>query len=161
MADVTAEQVQNAIATIDHEADGWEYGTPEYERIADARRTLEALAAELAECRGERDAWKAEANLLTHKVITCGVAASHPDADLSRKGAYGSKWDSPQAEAVRSLRARAESAEAALARGRACQRFELDAPGTISGPYDDGQIMLASDVLAAIDHQGGDGEEVK
>lgn len=46
-----------------------------------------------------------EINLLTHKVITCGVAASHPDPELSlREKDYGGKWDSPQAEKVRELR---------------------------------------------------------
>jgi hypothetical protein len=48
--------------------------------------------------------WKQEANLNAHKVITCGVVASHPDAGLSRRGAYAGKWDSPQAEKVRALR---------------------------------------------------------
>lgn len=42
--------------------------------------------------------------LLTHQVITCGVAASHPDANLSRTKSYGSTWDSPQAAQVRTLR---------------------------------------------------------
>lgn len=46
-----------------------------------------------------------EVDLLTHKIITCGVAATHPDANLTRAGAYAGKWDSPQAEAVRALRA--------------------------------------------------------
>lgn len=41
----------------------------------------------------------------THQVITCGVAARHPDANLSRRESdYGGKWDSPQAESVRQLR---------------------------------------------------------
>ena len=59
-----------------------------------------------------------EVALLTHKVITCGVAASHSDAGLSRRGAYGDIWDSPQAEDVRALRARAVAAEAALEEAR-------------------------------------------
>jgi hypothetical protein len=49
-------------------------------------------------------AWKAAVELTTHKIITCGVAASHPDANLSRTKAYGGKWDSPQAQEVRKLR---------------------------------------------------------
>ncbi|MBL0492648.1 hypothetical protein [Aeromonas veronii] len=41
----------------------------------------------------------------THQVITCGVAARHPDPNLSRRESdYGGKWDSPQAESVRQLR---------------------------------------------------------
>lgn len=47
-----------------------------------------------------RDALK----LMEHKVITCGVAATHPDAALTMRADY-MKWDSPQAEAVRALRA--------------------------------------------------------
>lgn len=65
--------------------------------------------------RGAYAALRAEATLLTHKAITCGVAASHPDPNLSRRGAYGGTWDSPQAEDVRQLRARATAAEASLA----------------------------------------------
>jgi hypothetical protein len=49
-------------------------------------------------------ALRAEVSLLTHKLLTCGVAASHPDPALSRTGAYAGKWDSPQAEEVRKLR---------------------------------------------------------
>ncbi len=55
--------------------------------------------------RAERDDWKASSKLMEHKVITCGVAATNPDAELTRRGAYGEKWNSPQAEAVRVLRA--------------------------------------------------------
>jgi len=50
-----------------------------------------------------------EVALLTHKVITCGVAASHPDANLTRTGAYADQWDSPQAESVRALRAQLDA----------------------------------------------------
>lgn len=43
--------------------------------------------------------------LTTHQVITCGIAARHPDPNLSRRECdYGGKWDSPQAESVRQLR---------------------------------------------------------
>lgn len=55
--------------------------------------------------KADNNALMAEVNLLTHKVITCGVAASHPDPNLTRQGAYVEKWDSPQADAVRKLRA--------------------------------------------------------
>jgi cell division protein FtsB len=46
-----------------------------------------------------------ENKLLEHKIITCGVAATHEDAELTNRGAYADKWDSPQAQAVRELRA--------------------------------------------------------
>lgn len=43
--------------------------------------------------------------LETHKVITCGVAAHHPDPTLTRtKKCYAEDWNSPQAEDVRKLR---------------------------------------------------------
>ena len=53
----------------------------------------------------ELDALRAELELVTHKLITCGVAATHPDKALSRRGTYGNEWDSPQAERVRQVRA--------------------------------------------------------
>lgn len=78
-----------------------------------------AIAAELLakreECEAlqrERDDWKASSKLMEHKVITCGVAATNPDAELTRRGAYGEKWNSPQAEAVRVLRAERDAARA-------------------------------------------------
>lgn len=52
--------------------------------------------------------------ILTHKVITCGVAARHPDKSLSRTGAYAGKWDSTQADDVRKLRDKYEAAHDAL-----------------------------------------------
>lgn len=53
--------------------------------------------------------------LATHQVITCGVAAKHPDANLSRRESdYGGKWDSPQAESVRQLRQERDELLAAL-----------------------------------------------
>lgn len=53
--------------------------------------------------------------LATHKVITCGVAARHPDANLSRRESdYGGKWNSPQAESVRKLRQERDELLAAL-----------------------------------------------
>ncbi len=47
---------------------------------------------------------KALINDLTHQVICCGVAASHPDPHLTTTGAYATKWNSAQAEQVRELR---------------------------------------------------------
>lgn len=65
---------------------------------------LDALRGEVAML---RDALHIE----THKVITCGVAASHPDASLSSRMEYAGKWDSPQAQEVRALRDKADAAE--------------------------------------------------
>lgn len=43
--------------------------------------------------------------LMERKVITCGVAATHPDPALTRtKKCYAETWNSPQADAVRKLR---------------------------------------------------------
>ncbi len=60
--------------------------------------------------REERDLFKRECYLLMRKVITCGVAAAHPDANLARTGVYADAW-SPQAEQVCELRAAKEAAE--------------------------------------------------
>lgn len=61
--------------------------------------------AEIAELRAEVLAWRKQCDRLTHQVICCGVAASHPDATLTTRGAYAGKWNSGQAEEVRKLRA--------------------------------------------------------
>ena len=63
----------------------------------------------------ELRALRAETKIMRHRVITCGVAASHPDPDLTRTGAYANKWDSEQAERVRALRADRDRLAAELA----------------------------------------------
>lgn len=60
----------------------------------------------------ERDALQAERLLMEHKVITCGVAANFPD--MSSAGEYGKKWDSPQAQDVRKLRAKHDALAAGV-----------------------------------------------
>jgi len=75
----------------------------------------------------------AECDLLTHKVICCGVAAWHSDPLLTTTGAYAGKWNSPQADCVRKLRAerdqlRADLAAAVADRDRMAKHIkELDA----------------------------------
>ncbi len=73
------------------------------------------LAARVQELERENAELHAEVNLVTHKVITCGVAARHPDANLSRTGAYAKEWNSQQADDVRALRDSKERAESELA----------------------------------------------
>lgn len=75
--------------------------------VADARRIVACVNA----CQGMEDpaaliaGLRSELQLATHKLLTCGVAARHPDASLSRRESdYGGKWNSPQAESVRQLR---------------------------------------------------------
>lgn len=58
---------------------------------------------------------RAECDLLTHKVICCGVAAWHPDPLLTTTGAYAGKWNSQQADCVRKLRAERDQLRADLA----------------------------------------------
>lgn len=77
----------------------------EERRADDAARDRDDARAEAQRLTAEREAVKAELDLAVKKVITCGVAASHSDANLTRTGAYAGKWDSQQAEAVRALRA--------------------------------------------------------
>ena len=62
-------------------------------------------AEEIAELRAQVIGWRGQCDTLTHQVICCGVAASHPDATLTMRGAYAGKWNSAQAEQVRKLRA--------------------------------------------------------
>ena len=88
-------------------------------------RGYEEAAAELAEVKAERDMLLAVLKLAEHKLITCGVAASNPDPTLTtREKCYAEKWNSPQAEAVRALRADRDDARAELAKV-AEQRDEL------------------------------------
>lgn len=79
---------------------------------------LEQCSSRLADAvqfAAERDAWQAECKLVEHKLLTCGVAATHPDPELSsRQKDYGGKWDSPQAEDVRKLRAERDQLRAEL-----------------------------------------------
>lgn len=58
---------------------------------------------------------RSELSLATHKLLTCGVAARHPDVSLSmREADYGGKWNSPQAESVRQIRQQRDELLAAL-----------------------------------------------
>lgn len=85
---------------------------------ADLRKAIVAIH--------QRDAARRECKLLTHMVITCGIAASHPDANLTRTGVYAGEWDSQQAEEVRALRA--DRDELARQRGELAARvIELQA----------------------------------
>ena len=77
----------------------------EIEQLTDeAANALEAANDLIAELETQRDAFRTQATLNQHMVITCGVAASHPDPNLSRTGAYASAWNSEQANKVRALR---------------------------------------------------------
>lgn len=104
-----------------HLGDGWSLHR---KRQADTIAAYIARAKEqgYADIESERDALRKdfetaleECKLLTHKVITCGVAASHPDASLAHTGVYKGKWDSPQAEEVRKLRAERDALKAEVA----------------------------------------------
>jgi hypothetical protein len=75
-------------------------------------RTIPDLEAENAK-------WRKQADTLTHQVICCGVAASHPDPALTTRGAYAGKWNSAQAEQVRQLRADRDKLQAELTALRA------------------------------------------
>lgn len=61
---------------------------------------------------------KEQRTLMEHKVIACGVAATHPDAQLAASGVYKTEWNSQQLEEVIALRTRAEAAEAKCAEYR-------------------------------------------
>ena len=74
--------------------------------------TLDDVAATSPLAQHELAALRAELNLLTHKIICCGVAASHPDVALTTHGAYAGPWNSQQAEEVRKLRAERDALRA-------------------------------------------------
>ncbi len=100
---------------------------------------LQGLTTAIAELAAERDRAVAECKLMEHKVITCGVAAHHPDANLTRTGAYADKWDSPQAKDVRKVRSERDAAVAKCAeleRELAAARLDRDA---LQGIIDDAE----------------------
>lgn len=73
------------------------------------------LRNEIERLTAERDAFAKLAKENEMKVVTCGVAAEHSDANLTRTGAYAKKWDSAQAESVRGLRAERDELRRQLA----------------------------------------------
>jgi protein involved in temperature-dependent protein secretion len=83
--------------------------------MADGKITVDVLNMDAAKnlrdeverLREENAAWRKQCDTLTHQVICCGVAASHPDATLTTRGAYAGA----QAEEVRKLRAALKAAE--------------------------------------------------
>lgn len=78
--------------------DGVSAMSAEFGSAAAMREEIETLRTEIA-------SWRKQCDTLLHQVLCCGVAASHPDATLTTRGAYAGKWNSAQAEAVRKLRA--------------------------------------------------------
>jgi hypothetical protein len=80
------------------------------------------------------DEWRRHHDLLLHKIIACGVAASHPDPALSRRAKdYGGKWDSPQAQKVREVRDERDALRALLAAQEArAQRVERERDAAVN-----------------------------
>lgn len=68
---------------------------------------LSETLEEIEYLRNELKIWKKDHKLMIQKIITCGVAADHPDPNLTLRDDY-MKWNSPQAERVRGLRKRAD-----------------------------------------------------
>lgn len=133
------------IANLKRNLDNTSYNEGSHDlacRLSDCKTYIEQLEIERDTFRhGYRIAWdncvrlefqlaalSAELNLRTHQVITCGVAASHPDANLSRTGAYAGKWNSAQAEEVRVLR---DQLSAASAQGEPAYYKWLDTTGVM------------------------------
>jgi len=107
--------------------------------IRQQARDLNQLRTDMAAAVAERDSFRSECALLTHKVICCGVAATHSDAGLSSTGAYASIWNSAQAESVRKLRAECDTLRARLAAIEAAPTvarvIEVDDRDFASGPH--------------------------
>lgn len=88
------------------------------DRQADLQVEYDQLRAE-----ADKNPWRVECELREHQLLTCGVAATHPDPNLTRTGAYATKWDSQQAEEVRQLRAERDEALRAAALHRDMDHF--------------------------------------
>lgn len=96
------------------------YGPYDIESVpaADHDRVVREKDATIAELRKRIVHLKKQRTLMEHKVIACGVAATHPNAKLAASGVYKTKWNSQQLEEVIALRTRAEAAEAKCAEYR-------------------------------------------
>jgi len=94
-----------------------EFAWQAYRAALSAQPVAGAVATEpseeIQELRAQVEAWRKQCETLTNQVICCGVAARHPDATLTTRGAYAGKWNSPQAEEVRKLRAERDALLAA------------------------------------------------
>lgn len=108
------------------------------------KKEIDALKAERDELRANEAAWRKLNDTLLHQVLCCGVAASHTDATLTTRGAYASKWNSKQAEAVRALRADRDSLRSELERIKALKPVAWYAPALDgrSVSYFDGKPMI-------------------
>jgi hypothetical protein len=99
--------------------------------VTDEERDAEVakLRAEVEELAAEREKFRREWELRTHQLITCGVAADHPDQALSRrKSDYGGPWNTDQAERVRTLREDRDTLKARVAEMEAASGSNLQAP---------------------------------
>ena len=73
--------------------------------MKDTTLTKAELRAENEMLRIDINRKRKEIEVLTCKILTCGVAAEHKDPELSKRARdYGGPWDSPQAQRVRELR---------------------------------------------------------
>ena len=86
--------------------------------VEDHRQASREAAAAYRVLEAERDVLLKEKHTLTHQVICCGVAATHPDPLLTTRGAYAGRWNSNQAESVRQLRAERDALRADAERYR-------------------------------------------
>jgi hypothetical protein len=146
------------------ESDGYEWSVDadvqlretaaELRRLAPMEAELQQARAELTELRAQVDSWREHCDTLTHQVICCGVAASHPDATLTTRGAYAGKWNSEQAEEVRQLRIDRDKARAELAALRA----SLGEPVGFASDLDRPSPRFVTDLkfCTIAEHEAGD-----
>lgn len=108
----------------------------------DAADEIERLRAENKRLQKERDElWKL-AELREHQVIACGVAATHPDPNLTRMGAYAKKWVSRQCDEVWSLRTERDALRSRVEALEKALRELLDAGDNSVTDIDDVAAML-------------------
>jgi hypothetical protein len=118
---------------------------------AEIVRSIDRLRDDLIAAQSRVAELASECQLATHKVITCGVAARHPDAALASTGPYAGEWDSPQAQEVRDLRADRDRLRDMVASGAAVVNAAREAMNeSFEAGNDAMDISIPSHLAAAL-----------
>ena len=122
--------------------------------VEDHRQASREAAAAYRVLEAERDVLLKEKHTLTHQVICCGVAATHPDPLLTTRGAYAGRWNSNQAESVRQLRAERDALRADSERWRSLYARAInEANGLTNYVEDRPELRRAEKQLEAIQRE--------
>jgi hypothetical protein len=166
--DMQTDQTPEALAQAIKDAAGEYANLIRMGHVADAITVLIKLIADTDRLRDDLIAaqsraahLESECQLATHKVITCGVAARHPDAALASTGAYAGEWDSPQAQEVRELRAdRDRLRDMAASGAKDAERLTEPLTALLSlvrreAPHLSGKVMGNAEAAIAATKRGG------